>query len=438
MPPPVNWEIATRGSTEGGSGLPARIPGQEAGWKPATTGNLAWASEKRPAVSRLQPASINRVYYARKSPAMGPLRCIERDEGSPSLRNPLNVLLLLIPLALVARLLGWPPLAIFALSGLAIVPLAKWMGTATEELAVHVGPGAGGLLNATFGNATELIIAIFALQAGLVEVVKASITGSIIGNLLVVFGLSALLGGRGREKQTFNRTAASTGTVQLTLASLGLLIPAGFFYTLHTADPARRSVLGERVSLVVAGLLILSYLLGLLFSLRTHRHLYSGEDEVAAHGAVWSVGQGVGVLLAATVGVAVMSETLVASLEDAVHVLGWSELFVGVILVPLIGNAAEHLTAVTVAIKDKMDLSLGIAVGSSTQVALFVSPFLVLISLLFSTRMDLLFSPFELIVLGLSILIVNLIALDGETNWYEGALLLISYGIIGTAFFLHD
>jgi len=294
------------------------------------------------------------------------------------------------------------------------------------------------LLNATFGNATELIIAIFALRAGLVDVVKASITGSIIGNLLVVFGLSALLGGRGREKQTFNRTAASTGTVQLTLASLGLLIPAGFFYTLHTPDPARRTMLGERVSLVVAGLLILSYLLGLLFSLRTHRHLYSGEDEVAAHGAVWGVRRGVTVLLAATVGVAVMSETLVASLEDAVHVLGWSTLFVGVILVPLIGNAAEHLTAVTVAIKDKMDLSLGIAVGSSTQVALFVSPFLVLISLLFTTRMDLLFSPFELIVLGLSILIVNLIALDGETNWYEGALLLISYGIIGTAFFLHD
>jgi len=353
-------------------------------------------------------------------------------------RNPLNLLLALIPLAIIARLLGWPPLLVFGLSGLAIVPLAKWMGAATEELAVHVGPGVGGLLNATFGNATELIIALFALRAGLVDVVKASITGSIVGNLLVVFGLAALLGGRGREKQTFNRTAAGTGTVQLTLATLGLLIPAGFFYTLRTEDAARRTLLEQRVSLVVAGLLILSYLLGLLFSLRTHRHLYAGEDGKEAHGAAWGVRRGVKVLLAATVGVAVMSETLVASLEDAVHVLGWSELFVGVILVPLIGNAAEHLTAVTVAIKGKMDLSIGIAVGSSTQIALLVSPVLVLLSLLFATRMDLLFSPFELIVLSLSVLIVNLIALDGETNWYEGALLLISYAIIATAFFLHD
>ena len=354
------------------------------------------------------------------------------------MRNPLNLLLLLIPVAVAGRVLGWPALAVFALSGLAIVPLAQWMGTATEELAYHVGPGAGGLLNASFGNATELIIAIFALRAGLVDVVKASLTGSIVGNILVVFGFAALLGGRQREKQTFNRTAASTGTVQLALASIGLLIPAGFFFTLRTPDVARRTLLEQRVSLIVAGLLILSYLLGLLFSLRTHRHLYSGEDETAAHGAVWGIGRGVGVLLAATVGVAVMSETLVHSLEGAVHVLGWSDLFVGVILVPLIGNAAEHLTAVTVALKDKMDLSLGIAVGSSTQVALFVSPVLVFVSLLFTTRMDLLFSPFELIALGLAVLIVNFIALDGETNWYEGALLLITYAIIGAAFFLHD
>jgi Ca2+:H+ antiporter len=354
------------------------------------------------------------------------------------MRNPLNLLLLLIPLALLARVLGWPPLVIFVLSGLAIVPLAKWMGTATEELAVHVGPGLGGLLNATFGNATELIIAIFALRAGLVEVVKASITGSIVGNLLFVLGLSLLLGGLKRDKQEFNRTAASASAAQLTLAVIGLIIPAAFYFTLSTSITERREFLELELSFVVAGLLILSYILGLIFSLRTHKHLYSGEDEEAMHGATWSVRKSVGVLLAATLGVAVMSETLVASLEAAVHVLGWSELFVGVILIPVIGNAAEHLTAVTVAMKNKMDLTFGIAVGSSTQIALFVAPALVFISLLFSERMNLLFNPFEIVVIGLAVLIVNLISIDGESNWYEGAQLLLAYAIAGIAFFFHD
>ena len=354
------------------------------------------------------------------------------------MRNPLNLLLVLIPAALLGRFLHWPPLAIFALSGLAIVPLAKWMGTATEELSFHVGPGPGGLLNATFGNATELIIAIFALNAGLVDVVKASITGSIVGNLLFVLGLSLLLGGLKRDKQEFNRTAAGISASQLTLAVIGLIIPAAFYYTLRTTDVARREFLEQELSLVVAGLLIASYVLGLIFSLRTHRHLYSGEEEEAAHGAVWSVRTGVGVLLAATLGVAVMSETLVHSLEEAVAVLGWTELFVGVILIPVIGNAAEHLTAVTVAMKNKMDLSLGIAIGSSTQIALFVAPVLVFISLLFPERMNLFFNPFELVVIGLAVVIVNLISNDGESNWYEGAQLLFAYAIAAIAFFFHD
>ncbi len=354
------------------------------------------------------------------------------------MRNPLNLLLVLIPVAILGRILHWPALAVFVISGLAIVPLAKWMGTATEELSFHVGPGLGGLLNATFGNATELIIAIFALRAGLIDVVKASITGSIIGNLLFVLGLSLFLGGLRREKQEFNRTAASASASQLTLAVIGLIIPAAFYYTLRTPDFARRDVLEENLSLVVAGLLIVSYVLGLVFSLRTHKHLYSGEDEEAMHGAVWSVRTGVIVLLAATLGVAVMSETLVHSLEDAVHVLGWSELFVGVILIPVIGNAAEHLTAVTVAMKNKMDLSLGIAIGSSTQIALFVAPALVFISLLFGDHMNLFFAPFELVIIGLAVMIVNLISNDGESNWYEGVQLLLAYSIAGIAFFLHD
>lgn len=355
------------------------------------------------------------------------------------MRNPLNALLLLIPLAIAGRLLHWPALAIFILSGLAIVPLAKWMGTATEELAVHVGPGLGGLLNATFGNATELIIAIFALQAGLIEVVKASITGSIVGNLLFVLGLALLAGGFRRDRQLFNRTAAGANAAQLTLAAIGLLIPAAFLYTLHTPNAGERADLEQRLSLAVAALLIVSYALALLFSLRTHRHLYAGEEGAEAHeGAGWSVPRAAGVLVAATVGVAVMSETLVHSLEDAVAVLGWSEIFIGVILIPVIGNAAEHLTAVTVALKDKMDLSLGIAIGSSTQIALFVAPLLVFISLLFGHQMDLLFNPFELVAIVLAVFILNVIALDGESNWFEGAQLLIAYGIVGLAFFFHD
>lgn len=354
------------------------------------------------------------------------------------MRNPLNLLLVLVPIALIGRFLGWPPLAVFIISGLAIVPLAKWMGTATEELSFHVGPGLGGLLNATFGNATELIIAIFALNAGLLEVVKASITGSIVGNLLFVLGLSLLLGGFRRDKQTFNRTAAGISASQLTLAVIGLVIPAAFYYTLRTTDTGRRDFLEQQISVVVAVLLIASYILGLVFSLRTHKHLYSGEEEVEMHGAVWSIRTGVLVLLAATIGVALMSETLVHSLEEAVHVLGWTELFVGVILIPVIGNAAEHLTAVTVAMKNKMDLSLGIAIGSSTQIALFVAPVLVLVSLVFPQRMNLFFNPFELVVIGLAVLIVNLISNDGESNWYEGVQLLFAYAIAGIAFFFHD
>ena len=224
----------------------------------------------------------------------------------------------------------------------------------------------------------------------------------------------------------------------MAIGALCLIIPAAFYFTLRDPDVARRDFLEQELSLVVAALLILSYILGLIFSLRTHKHLYSGEDAEAMHGAAWTVRSGVLVLVAATLGVAVMSETLVASLEEAVHVLGWSELFVGVILIPVIGNAAEHLTAVTVAMKNKMDLSLGIAIGSSTQIALLVAPALVFISLLFPQRMNLLFQPFELVAIGLAVLIVNLISNDGESNWYEGVQLLLAYAIVAIAFFFHD
>ncbi len=357
------------------------------------------------------------------------------------LRDPFIVLLVFIPLGVLAELLHWAPLVVFLLSALAIVPLAKWIGAATEELATYVGPGLGGLLNATFGNATELIIAIFALSAGLVNVVKASITGSILGNLLFVLGFALFFGGLKRDKQTFNRTAISAGATQMTLAVIGLFIPAALFYTFTTPEPTHKSFVLEELSLFVSGLLILAYVAGLIFSLRTHKHLYTSnaeDDEQSDHGARWSKQHSIGVLLAATVGVAVMSEFLVSSLEVATKTLGWSDIFVGVVLIPIIGNAAEHLTAVTVAVKNKMDLALGIAVGSSTQVALLIAPLLVFISLLFRTQMNLLLTPFELVTVGLAVLIVNLITLDGESNWYEGALLLTVYGIIGVAFFLYE
>jgi Ca2+:H+ antiporter len=329
-----------------------------------------------------------------------------------------------------------PALAVFATACLGVLPLAGYMGEATEHLAHRTGPMIGGLLNATFGNATELIIALFALQAGLTEVVKASITGSIVGNLLFVLGLSMLAGGWGRERQRFNQTAAAASASQLMLAMVALVVPAVFFVVAGGPAGGRELIESE----FVAGLLIVSYVLSLLFSLRTHPHLFAGEAAAAgvpAHGEPWSVGKSVGVLAAATVGVALMAELLVHSVEGVTHQLGWSELFVGVILIPIIGNAAEHLTAVLVAMKDQMDLSLGIAIGSSSQIALLITPILVFAGVLLGQPMTLLFRPVELVALVSSVLIVNVISLDGESNWFEGAQLLIAYGILAVAFFVH-
>jgi Ca2+:H+ antiporter len=317
---------------------------------------------------------------------------------------------------------------------LAIVPLAKWMGTATEELSVRTGPGIGGLLNASFGNATELIIALFALHAGLIDVVKASITGSIIGNILFVLGLALLMGGLRRERQRFNQTAAGISASQLMLSVIALVIPAAF--SAASGQPAAGRELIE--SELVAVFLIVGYVLSLLFSLRTHPHIYKGEQEEHANpDEAWTVRKAVVVLALATVGVAIMAEALVASVEGVTHQLGWSELFIGVILIPIIGNAAEHLTAVTVAMKDKVDLSLGIAIGSSTQVALLITPLLVFASLFLGHPMNLLFRPIELVSIAAAVLIVNIISLDGESNWLEGAQLLLAYGIIAVAFFVY-
>lgn len=349
---------------------------------------------------------------------------------------PLSLLLVFLPIGLVLKWLHANPVLVFSASALAIIPLAGHMGQATEHLAERTGPGLGGFLNATFGNAAELIIAIMALQKGLHDVVKASITGSIIGNVLLVLGLSVLCGGLRYERQTFNRTAAGVGSTLLALSAIGLLVPALFHQIV-----LRQEVTHEReLSLDIAVVLFVTYLLSLVFSLRTHRHLYQADTayhakDDALHTATWSVRRAVVVLVLATLGVALMSELLVGAVEHTAHVFGMTEIFVGVILVAIIGNAAEHSTAILVAMKNQMELAINIAVGASAQIALFVAPVLVFLSYLFGKPMDLLFTRLEVAAVALSVWVLNLIAQDGESHWLEGVQLLALYVILGVAFY---
>ncbi|MBE9067097.1 calcium/proton exchanger [Leptolyngbya cf. ectocarpi LEGE 11479] len=347
-------------------------------------------------------------------------------------------LLIFVPISATAHFLGWGELVVFVTAAIAIIPLAGWMGHATEEIAVVLGPSLGGLLNATFGNATELIIALIALNAGLINVVKSSITGSIIGNLLLVMGLSMLLGGIKFKEQDFQPVIARMNASSMNLAVIAILIPTAVDFT----SPSITEPTLQRLSVAVAIVLILVYALTLLFSMKTHAYLYDvgtaeeegseAEPHAAPNLPLW-----IGVLLVATLVVAVESEWLVGSLEVATKQLGLSELFTGVILLPIIGNAAEHATAVTVALKNKMDLSVSVAVGSSMQIALFVAPVLVIAGWLMGKPMDLDFNNFQLIAVAVSILIANSISSDGSSNWLEGTLLLATYTIIGLAFFFH-
>jgi len=350
--------------------------------------------------------------------------------------NLINLLLIFVPIAIALELIHANPIAIFAASGMAIIPLAGWMGRATEHLAEKLGEGLGGLLNATFGNAAELIIALMALRKGLFDVVKASITGSIIGNVLLVLGLSVLLGGLKYPRQVFNRTAAMLGSTMLALSAIALLMPAVF----HIVARGKASAREQDLSLEIAVVLIITYVLSLVFTLRTHSHLYTGgidekeeQEAIGTHG--WSQRRSIGALLAATTLVAVMSEFLVGAVEEASHRLGLTPVFVGVIVVAIIGNAAEHSTAVLVSLKNKMDLALNIAIGSSMQIALFVAPVLVFASYLFGMPMNLLFTSLEVIAISVSVATVALIAQDGESNWMEGVLLLAVYAILGITFF---
>ena len=351
--------------------------------------------------------------------------------------NALLLLLVFLPVALVLdHAMHASALAIFLTSSLAIIPLAALMGRATEQLAERLGEGVGGLLNATFGNAAEMIIAIVALRAGLFDLVKASITGSIIGNVLLVFGASALWGGLKFDRQIFNRTAGSLSSTLLVVSAIGLVVPAIF----HLVAGGARGVLVEReLSLEISVVLIVAYVLSLLFSLRTHKHLYVGgsgthTDELSPAGH--SMGWAIGLLLAATVGIALMSEALVGTVNETAEQFGMNEVFVGVILVALIGNAAEHSTAILMAARNRMDLALTIAVGSSIQVALFVAPVLVFLSYWIAPApMDLLFTTFEVVAVGISVWIMSLVAQDGESHWMEGVLLLAVYTMVAMAFF---
>jgi Ca2+:H+ antiporter len=344
------------------------------------------------------------------------------------LKPSFNWFLVFVPIAVVLEILHAAGPAIFIVSALAILPLAGLIGHATEDLAARSGPQVGGLLNATFGNVTEMIIAFFLIMRGQIEVVKASITGSIIGNVLIVLGLSFLVGGWRRVEQRFNSTAAGLHSASLVIAVVALMMPALFHLS-----PEATNFREEAVSIGVAAILITVYLLSLFFSFKTHRELFRTTFD---HGEPkWSKGHAIGMLAGATVFVALMSEFLVGALEETVDDLGLSKLFVGLIVVPIVGNAAEHSSAVLLAAKDKMDVSIEIAIGSSTQIALFVAPMLVFISLAVGHPMDFIFSGIEIAAVAFSSAILGFIALDGRSTWFEGAQLVAAYLIMAVSFF---
>ncbi|HEX8522206.1 MAG TPA: calcium/proton exchanger [Tepidisphaeraceae bacterium] len=345
---------------------------------------------------------------------------------------------------------NWEPAATFIAAALGVIPLAHLMGEATEHLSERTGPTWGGLLNATFGNAAELIIAIIALSKGLNEIVKASLTGSIIGNLLLVGGAAMVAGGWKREQQTFNPKAAETNSGLLALSVAMLIVPAIFHFTAEARHDVAIHEHEHSVSMGTSFVLLIVYGLGLLFTLRTHKHILSPqpaqseEDRpgISALHPAWSVGRSILMLLLASAGVAIVAELLVGSAEHMAQSLGWNHVFVGVILLAIIGNAAEHSTALLLAMRDDMDTAMTITFQSSIQIALFVTPLLVLLSAVMvamgahnAHHLDLVFSPMEVVAVMVSVLIVIVLAINGESNWLEGALLLALYAILGIAFF---
>lgn len=344
----------------------------------------------------------------------------------------LKFMLLFVPISFIGKFLNFSPTIMFILAALSIIPLAGIMGEGTEEISFYTGPKIGGFLNATFGNATELIISFFALKSGLFEVVKSSIAGSIIGNILLVLGASMFIGGLKHKTQNFNINVVEKTSSMLLFSLIGLCVPA--FFT-HTINANLLNTRYEGLSLVVAIVMFILYILSLIFSFFTHKDLYATTTEEEGHESKWSLKKSIAILIIATVIIAIESEFLVGGIEDITSKLGLSEFFVGIILIPIIGNAAEHSTAITMALKNKMDVAIEIALGSSLQIILFVAPVLIFLSLLF-TPMSIIFNPFELVSLIASVIIANKVASDGQSNWLEGAQLMAVYFIIAAGFFI--
>jgi Ca2+:H+ antiporter len=363
--------------------------------------------------------------------------------------RPINYLLLALPVVLLAEVMHWGEITVFILSALAIVPFAGLIGESTESLTVYTGPRLGGLLNATLGNAAELIITIVAIRGGLLELVKASITGSILGNILLVLGMSMLLGGLRNGVQRYNARHASRSAILLVLSVIALLIPS----VLSSSIGGEGSIRVEELSLGVAAIMIILYAAGLYYGYRmqdtedtketrgeqaaamVEEALTADSVDLERH-TTWSLRSALIILALSTLGVVVMSEILVGVVEPAIAGLGVSEFFLGVILIPIIGNVAEHLVSVKMAIVDQMDLSVEIAIASSLQIALFVAPVLVFVSLIMGNPLTLIFNEFELLALIVGVLIAAIVSMDGESNWLEGAELLAVYVILTLAFFL--
>jgi Ca2+:H+ antiporter len=343
----------------------------------------------------------------------------------------LKYLLVFVPISLIGEFLHLHKTWMFVFAALAIIPLAGMMGESTEVISYYAGSRVGGFLNATFGNATELIIAFFAMKAGLFDVVKASIAGSVIGNILLVLGLSMLAGGLKYKTQYFNQKVIDVTSSMLLFAVIGLTIPAIFTYTVPKNLLTTRY---EGLSVVVAVILFAIYILSMVFSFHTHKDLYATEAE-AEEVPKWSLKKAIIVLVLATVLIGIESEIFVGTVESMTKAMGLSEFFVGIILVPIIGNAAEHSTAVMMALKNKMNVAVEIALGSSLQIILFVTPVLIFLSL-FMTPMSIVFNTFELVALIFAVLIANRLASDGESNWLEGVQLVAVYIIIAAAFFV--
>jgi Ca2+:H+ antiporter len=349
-------------------------------------------------------------------------------------KDPIILLVLALPLAFLAEVGHWGEIWVFILSAVGVIPMARYIGESTEVLAHYTGPRVGGLLNATLGNAAELIITIFAIREGLLELVKASITGSILGNLLLVMGMSMVAGGIKNGAQSFHRKQATNNAILLTLAVVALVVPSLFS---HSIGP-EGSIKVEALSLGVAGVMILLYALGLIYSFVSADSPLTrpSADAAPSKAHAWSLRTAIIVLALSTVGVAYLSELLVGSVDPVVSRLGISEFFLGIIIIPLIGNVAEHLVAVQVAVQNKMDLSVEISVASSLQIALFVAPVLVFLSLVMGNPLTLIFNQFELIALIAGVMIAAMVSSDGESHWLEGAELLAVYAILGLAFYL--